>query len=640
MKNTILLLVVFFGTCLYAQSERDLINIVSKTNTIELKKLRTVYNQEYLERESRIKNFLSSHPEAKRYTIKGTSIKEIYDVLDNGEILYYGTSNLTSSKTARADKLYFGGTLGLNVQGQGMKAIVWDGGNARKTHVEFPSNKVVNIDGNVYEDHATHVTGTIVAKGITANLRGIAFDAIAHSYNWNNDYTEMADEAGSGLLVSNHSYWQGTTTAAWTFGSYDTRASQFDAIAFAAPYYLAVTAAGNDRSDFTDPIIGPYLTSKGGYNLTRGMQNAKNYLTVGAVYNVSNYASANSVIMSDFSSWGPTDDGRIKPDVVAKGVNVRSTLAGSNTDSGIQQGTSMASPAVAGVALLLQQHYHDTNDDVYMKAATLKGLINHTADEAGKASIDANEVASGVGPDYRFGWGLINAEKAATLITDKADDAAIIDELVLNNNATYTKTVTVSGTEPLMVSISWTDKQATANNGTNDPVNADYLINDLDVRVTKNNVTYFPWTLNPAIPSADAVRTSDNFRDNFEKIQVDNASGTYTITVSHKGALDGGLQNFSLIASGAEMTLNAEDFVANTPALNIFPNPTSNTLNFDTNNWNEISSITIIDVTGKVINAKYNLNQKSIDVSNLQSGVYFVKFASDDKMITKKFIKK
>lgn len=636
-------MVVFFGTCLYAQSERDLVNIVNQTNTQELKKLRTVFHQEYLERESRIENFLAHHPDVKRSTKEGASIREIYDVLESGEILYYGTSNDGSSKTARANRLYLGGTLGLNVQGQGMKAIVWDGGNARKTHVEFPGNKVVNIDGNTPVDHATHVTGTIVAKGITANLRGIAFDAIAHTYNWNDDYTEMADEAASGLLVSNHSYWIGSQLTlpehTWQMGAYDTRASQFDALAFAAPYYLAVTAAGNDRNDNTAPLAS-YIASKEGYNLLRGMQNAKNYLAVGAVYNVSNYTSESSVIMSEFSSWGPTDDGRIKPDVVAKGVSVKSTLATSDTASGNLQGTSMASPAVAGVALLLQQHYYNTNASTYMRAATLKGLINHTADEAGRASVDPNEVASGIGPDYRFGWGLINAEKAATLITDKAANAAIIDELVLNNNATYSTTVTVSGNEPLMVSISWTDKQATANNGTNDPVNADYLINDLDVRVTKNNVTYFPWTLNPAMPSADAVRTSDNFRDNFEKIQVDNASGTYTITVSHKGTLDGGLQNFSLIASGEAMTLDAEDFVANNSALNIFPNPTSNTLNFDTNNWNEISNIVIVDVTGKVINAKYDLNQKSIDVSNLQAGVYFVKFASEDKMITKKFIKK
>ena len=43
------------------------------------------------------------------------------------------------------------------------------------------------------------------------------------------------------------------------------------------------------------------------------------------------------------------------------------------------------------------------------------------------------------------------------------------------------------------------------------------LINDLDIRVTKDGVTYYPWTLNPAVPTDGAVRTGDNFRDNFEK---------------------------------------------------------------------------------------------------------------------------
>lgn len=637
MKNQLLCLTILFTLTLHSQSKKDLITVLSRTDTLELRNLRNTFNQEFLEREMRIKSYLMRNPNVERVVRDEFSTKEIYDVLEDGEILYYGTSNLGSSRTARADKLYLGGGLGLNIQGQGMKAGVWDGGNVRTTHVEFPNNKVINIDGTVLDNHATHVTGTIVAKGVTANLRGIAFDASAISYNWNNDYAEMTDEAASGLLVSNHSYWMGSSNNAWTFGSYDIRAAQFDQIAFAAPYYLAVTAAGNDRNDFTDPIIGPYLSTKGGYNLTRGMQNAKNYLTVGAVNQVSNYTSPNSVVMSTFSSWGPTDDGRIKPDVVAKGVSVRSTLSGTNTASGLEQGTSMASPAVAGVALLLQQHYFNTQSD-YMRAATLKGLINHTTDEAGKADDD---VTFTDGPDYRFGWGLINAEKAATLISDKTTNKAVIEELTLNiNNPSYTKTVTVSGTEPLMVSISWTDRAGTPNNGTNDPVNANYLVNDLDVRVTKDGVTYFPWTLNPAAPSAAAVRTQDNFRDNFEKIQVDNPNGTYTITVTHKGSLTGSSQNFSLIASGPQMNLNTDDFIANKPALNIFPNPTSGILNFDTNNWDEISTISIIDVTGKVINVKYDVNQKSIDVSNLQSGVYFVKFESNDKSVTKKFIKK
>lgn len=628
MKNKLFLFLIIVVNLTYSQSKEKLNIVIRNTNVKELQVLKNDLSFQNSQREERIINYLLKNPNVKRVVHDGFNIKEIYDVSLSGEVSYYNTSNFNSSRTVHADKLYDGGLLGLNVQGQGMRAVVWDGGNARKTHVEFPNNKVINIDGNVYEDHATHVTGTIVAKGITQNLRGIAFDAVANTYNWNDDYTEMAYEASLGLLVSNHSYWIGSSFNTWSLGSYDTRASQFDQIAFLAPYYLAVTAAGNDRNDFSDDVIGPYLVSKGGYNLCRGMQNAKNYLTIGAVYQVTNYTSPSSVLMSDFSSWGPTDDGRIKPDVVAKGVSVRSTLASSNTAQGIQQGTSMASPAVAGVALLLQQHYENLNLN-YMRAATLKGLINHTADECGD-----NE-----GPDYRFGWGLVNAEAAAQIITGKGLNTAVIEENILNNNATYTKTITSSGTTPLMVSISWTDKQATANTGTVDPTNSN-LINDLDIRVTKDGVTYYPWTLNPAVPTDGAVRTGDNFRDNFEKIQIDNPNGTYTVTVTHKGTLNASLQNYSLIVSGPQINLDAEQFVANKSSINVFPNPTSNVLNFDASDFTQISQVQIIDLSGKIINTNFNLNQKSIDVSNLQTGVYFIKFTTDRGIITKKFIKK
>lgn len=625
MKNYYVLISVFCTSILFSQSKEDLKEVIKNTNVPELMELNKKFQAEYAERQERINDYLLKNPQASRVIKDEFSKKEIYDVV-NGEVSYYVTSNAGSSATIRTNRLYSGGTLGLNVQGQGMKAFVWDGGGARTTHVEFPNNKVNIIDGAALDDHATHVTGTIVAQGLTASLKGIAFDASADSYDWNNDYGEMSIEAASGMLVSNHSYWIGQN-ARWNFGAYDSRARSFDQIAFNAPFYLAVTAAGNDRNDSADPLIGPYLNQKFGYNLIRGMQNGKNFLTVGAVSQVSNYTGPDSVVMSPFSSWGPTDDGRIKPEIVAKGVSVRSTLVSSDTASGLKSGTSMASPAVTGAVVLMQQHYHNIFNN-YMRAATVKGLLLHTADEAGIYD----------GPDYEYGWGLLNAEKAANVITGKNVGSTIIDELTLNNSQTYTRSITVNGTEPLMVSISWTDRPGTANNGVEDPTDLN-LVNDLDVRVIKtDNTTYFPWTLDPANTFNAPVRTQDNFRDNFEKVQVDNPGGTYNIVVTHKGTLTGGSQNFSLIVSGPQV-LSTNEVVKIDDAISIYPNPVANSLNFVVTNSIVLSDVSIYDVTGKQVISSKDLSSNSIDVSRLQSGVYFAKFASEDKTVTKKFIK-
>ncbi len=613
------------------QTAEERQEIIKNTDVRTLQELKLQFEAEASERSQRISSFLSANPNFKKRVVSGFAIQELYDIDENGEPIYFRTSNFNGARTTRADRLYSGGSLGLNIQGQGMTAYVWDGGGSRATHVEFPGDKVSNLDGAEMVDHATHVMGTIVAQGITSTLRGAAFNASGMAYDWNSDYAEMATEAANGMLVSNHSYWIGNNSNAWIYGAYDTRARQFDQVAVAAPFYLAVTAAGNDRNDFSDDILSSYLSLKGGYNLTRGMQNAKNYLTVGAVSQVLNYQSPQSVVMSDFSSWGPTDDGRIKPEVVAKGVNVRSTLTASDTSNGIESGTSMASPGVAGVALLLQQYYNSIKQ-TYLRAATLKGLIMHTADEAGPD----------VGPDYMFGWGLVNAERAANTITNSQNQSAMISELNLLNGNSYSIAVAANGTTPLSASISWTDPAASSqNSGTNDPTTI-YLSRDLDIRITKDNEVFFPWTLDPANPADSAVRTADNFRDNFEKVQVDNPSGTYTITVTHKGTLptSGSTagQRFSLIVTGPSLVLNNEDINRTKPFV-VYPNPSKGFINVGYEATTDRVLIQLFDISGRIVKTLDSaaLNN-SIDISDLANGVYVLKCNDGNKSVSQKIV--
>ena len=112
----------------------------------------------------------------------------------------------------------------------------------------------------------------------------------------------------------------------------------------------------------------------------------------------------NSVNINSSSSQGPTDDLRIKPDITGNGTNVYSTYEDFDSHYASISGTSMASPNVMGSLLLLQQYYNEVNGS-FMRAATLKGLALHTADDAGSN-----------GPDAVFGWGLMNSKKQRKLL--------------------------------------------------------------------------------------------------------------------------------------------------------------------------------------------------------------------------------
>jgi len=90
-------------------------------------------------------------------------------------------------------------------------------------------------------------------------------------------------------------------------------------------------------------------------------------------------------------------------------VGLYSTNSSSDDAYRNASGTSMSTLSVAGSVALLQQHYKALNGEGnFMKAATVKVLIIHTADEAGTSP----------GPDYEFGWGLMNTKKAALKISE------------------------------------------------------------------------------------------------------------------------------------------------------------------------------------------------------------------------------
>ncbi|MBU2997588.1 S8 family serine peptidase [Cellulophaga baltica] len=466
----------------------------------------------------------------------------LVDIGEDGTPLYYSTFSDNTSAISRANTLYEGGLLDLGLSGTGMQVGVWDSGAALPTHQEFNSRATIADEASIISDHATMVLGTMISSGIKSKAKGVAYNATAVTNDWSADKVEVTAAAADGLLLSNHSYGiQPNNVPDWYFGAYIQVSQDWDEIMYNAPYYLMVTAAGNAQSlKYNDTPI--YGKNSDGFDLLLGFSTSKNGINVAAVdTNVDNDGNLKDAEVATYSSLGPIDDGRIKPDIAGCGANIYSSEATDNSSYDTYTGTSMAAPGITSTMLLLQEYYSKLNS-TFMKAATLKGLVLHSAD-------DVNEK----GPDYKMGWGVINAKNAAEIITND-EFTSIIAEESLAEGENYTFTVDAKDNETLLASISWTDPAGTyINKGELNNTTA-ALVNDLDIRITdENNNEYFPWKLNAKVAGADATK-GDNLVDPFEKIEIENASGTYTITVSHKGSITNDIQNFSLIVSNVSLT--------------------------------------------------------------------------------------
>ena len=543
-KNFILsLLFVFISNLFYSQSKEEANAIISNYDLSKIKELQIALKKKTTLEKQKAEALSKLSKWPIRKVGKDGSISELMKLTPDGFPVYFTNNNANAAKSTRANHLNTSGSLGLDLNGQGMVARVWDGGNVRKTHNLF-SGRVTIVDNpasTTYSAHATHVTGTIIASDAEQNTKGMAYLAEARTFDWTNDNSEALSEVQMGMLLSNHSYGvpitssSGTVLPSWYIGSYIQDAKDWDEIAYFSPYYLAVVSAGNEGLSVANPE--PIAN---GYDKLIGNKVCKNNMVVANAQdaNVTETGVLTSVEINASSSQGPSDDNRVKPDITGNGTAVLSANSTSNSDTAIMTGTSMASPNVAGTLLLLQQHYKNVTTN-FMKAATLKGLACHTADDAGN-----------VGPDPIFGWGLLNAKKAAETITGNGL-ISWVSEDNLNQGQSSTIVVKASGTEPLIASITWTDVPGLANGGNvpaNDPTPA--LVNDLDIRITKNGVTYFPWKLN-SIASSDATQTGDNNVDNVEQVKINTPTNDeYTVTVSHKGTLQTGKQNYSIVITG------------------------------------------------------------------------------------------
>ncbi|WP_394747867.1 S8 family serine peptidase [Spongiimicrobium salis] len=465
------------------------------------------------------------------------SFTELQGIGSDGSPIYYQTFNDDVRLVSRANTLYSGGLLDLGIDGEGMKIGVWDAGVARISHQEFDKRARIGDNTTKIDPHATLVSGVLVASGVNKKSQGVAYKAEMTTSNWTRDKIEVAQAAENGLLLSNHSYGiHPGRVPDWYFGSYIKVSQDWDNIMFNAPYYLMVTSAGNAQRLMHNEVP-VYGSAADGFDLILGFAAAKNGITVAAADTEINKEGV--LIQGNvarYSSFGPVDDGRIKPDIAGTGSNIFSTTAVHDKSYATSTGTSMATPGVTGAMLLLQQYYERLHN-TYMKAATLKGLVLHSAD-------DVNEV----GPDYKMGWGVMNAKNAAEIISREAYSTLLIEES-LKEGEMYTITVEANEIEPLLASVSWTDPAGEyINRGIENDITP-ALINDLDIRIRQGDQVFYPWRLNPARAANPATR-GDNSVDPFENIKIDKGNGTYTIEITHKGNLSGKKQDFSLIVSG------------------------------------------------------------------------------------------
>lgn len=495
-----------------------------------------------------------------------------------GQPVYYTTHSTPLAMGTRTVALYEGGGLGLNLNGGSTplkgKLALWDGGKVRAEHREL-SGKVSQSDagGQSPGDHATHMAGILVGRGIYKQAQGMAFGSELKAWDFDNDLSEVAREAPN-LLISNHAYgpvagwlldtsrpgdsddqkweWWGTPAVDeqqdFRFGFYDGAVSEVDRITYNFPYFLMVRSADNKRLENGPPAGTKYFlkntdnqstlprSRNDGYDVLPGESNAKNVLTVGSAEVIDGLHH-----LSPYSGWGPTDDGRIKPDLLGLGTSVLSSVGTGNEAYGTLTGTSMASANVSGSLLLLQELYQQRKG-AFMLASTLKGLALH-------AAVKPN---GNTAPSYEYGWGVLDAEAAAKVVLNEQGNY-ILAENVLSQSQTFTRSFVASGDGPLVVTICWTDPEAVPTPVSSRNLNnrSPKLVNDLDAVLTEGFNRYQPWVLDPAAP-AEKARTGDNFRDNVEQIYVATPlkGRTYSLTISHKNALKNGRQPYALLVSG------------------------------------------------------------------------------------------
>jgi len=385
---------------------------------------------------------------------------------------------------------------GRNYTGDGVGLMVRDDG-VIGPHIDF-QGRLTSFTNSNGGSHGDGVAGIMAGAGnLDPDNRGMAAGsqvyAVVAAVSFLDNATVNSINTGQ-VHITNNSY--GTVCN----GGYTAAARTVDEQISSIPSALHVFSAGNSGLDNCG-----YGAGAGWGNITGGAKQGKNAI-----------ATANTFFngqLVNSSSRGPAYDGRIKPDIAAYGQGQVST-DGNNTYQSFG-GTSGAAPGIAGVAAQLYEAYADANGGTLPDSGLIKAAMLNTANDYGN-----------VGPDYGYGWGIVNGLRAAMLI----EEGRFLDATVSQGNSNTHQITVPANTREVRVMLYWDD--VPANSGV-----ATALVNDLDVIVTDpNTTTHQPWVLdttpNGALLNFPATRGTDRL-NNMEQVLIENpAAGTYDVDVT------------------------------------------------------------------------------------------------------------
>ncbi len=427
-------------------------------------------------------------------------------------------------------------------------------------------------------------SSTGVSTTTAARAKGMSPAATLHEFDVLVDFgvlveTKQTKLAPLGSVADNNSWdyalgWQPSGgTWVWNggedyLGGYSlTESSPYDAVTVSPGVPLFVHSAGNDGSNGHPSLSGPWfahqhvddkgdaITSEifcysqngsgtdcpastcsvgtstktpskdpfcektqhptyGPYNTAGLMSSTKNSVSVGAV--------DASGVLGTFSSRGPARDGRVKPELVAKGVFQQSTGPGGGYPT--LSGTSMSAPVVTGISGLVVQQYRKTFAGRTPNGAMLKTLLIAGADDqVGPSTIDFP------GPDYGYGFGLVDAKATVDLVLADNGIGSRIRTGTLSQGQQTEFPLVLSAAQKIRVVLGWFDPEIYP--APDDPAQPT-LLNDLDVRIIDPaGNTVLPYVLDPTQPGLAATR-GVNTRDTTEEVEILNAAaGVYRVIV-------------------------------------------------------------------------------------------------------------